>query len=291
MNIRIIKQQVYEISQMKEELSESLIAVSRFFLVSLSYLQGERVAESYREAFEETCKILQKEEAFYRVAPAWDALLAAVFYYRQAMVCHWWQRERNGLHFSLSLLDCYELLLGLSAEETGEEMVCEVRGGELFEELFLSSKPVTFSKKEVWKELLQMYRYLREKELLAAESHFEYALMRNKRSLFMARFPWMKTVSNWSTALSITLGTFLLIALVRIAYNLCVEFPILRLMSLERAGKVYDRKMVEVLLQCRSFMDNGIQVFGSRVLFFCSAFLIVVGIEYMIEKWNDWMCR
>lgn len=291
MNIRIIKQQVYEISQMKEELSESLIAVSRFFLVSLSYLQGERVAESYREAFEKTCKILQKEEAFYRVAPAWDALLTAVFYYRQAMVCHWWKRERNELHFSLSLLDCYELLLELSAEETGEEMVCEVRGGELFEELFLSSKPVTFSKKEVWKELLQMYRYLREKELLAAESHFEYALMRNKRSLFMTRFPWMKTVSNWSTALSITLGTFLLIALVRIAYNLCVEFPILRLMSLERAGKVYDRKMVEVLLQCRSFMDNGIQVFGSRVLFFCSAFLIVVGIEYMIEKWNDRMCR
>lgn len=291
MNIRIIKQQVYEISQMKEELSESLIAVSRFFLVSLSYLQGERVAESYREAFEETCKILQKEEAFYRVAPAWDALLTAVVYYRQAMVCHGWQRERNGLHFSLSLLDCYELLLGLSAEETGKEIACEVKGGELFEELFLSSKPVRFSKKEVWKELLRMYRLLREKELLAAESHFEYALMRNKRNLFMTRFPWMKTVSNWSMALSVTLGTFLLIALVRIAYNLCVEFPILRLMSLERAGKVYDWKMVEVLLQCRSFVDNGTQVFGSRILFFCSAFLIVAGIEYLVEKWSDNMYR
>ncbi len=61
----------------------------------------------------------------------------------------------------------------------------------------------------------------------------------------MTRFPWMKTVSNWSTALSVTFRTFLLIALVRIAYNLCVEFPLLRLMSLERAGKLYDRKMVE----------------------------------------------
>lgn len=207
------------------------------------------------------------------------------------MVCHWWQRKRYGLYFNFSLFDCYKLLLKLFAEETGEEMLYEVKEGELFEELYLSSIPTKHSKKAIWKETAWMYQLLKGKKLLAVESHFEYALMRNKRSWFMNRFPWMKTISNWGMALSVTLGTFLFIALVRIAYNMCVEFPLLRLMSMEGAGKVYNRKMVEVLLQYRSFVDNGAQVFGSRVLFFCSAFLIVVGIEYIVEKWSDRMYR
>ena len=289
MNIRIIKQQVYEISQMEEELTEGLAAISQFFLITLSYLQGNFTSEFYQESFEETCQILQKEKMFYRIAPAWDKLMTSFFYYKQAMVCHWWQRKRNELYFGLSLLDFYELLLKLFADETGEEIVCEVKNENLFDELFLSSEPVKLSKRKVWKETLWMYRYLQDKNLLAAESHFKYALMRNKRILFMNRFPWVKTISNWGMALSVTLGTFLFIAFVRIAYNMCVEFPLLRLMSLGGAGRTYDHKMVEVLLQCRSFIDNGVQVFGSRILFFCSAFLIVVGIGYIVDKWSDRM--
>lgn len=287
MNIEKIKQEVYEIFMMEEMLSEGLVELSRFFLISLSYLQGKRVWVSYRESFEETCRILQEQEDSCRMAPVLDALMASVFYYKLALTGPMKQRKTNQLHFSLSLQSCYGLLLQQFAEETGEEVACDIDGTYLFDELFLLSKPVKFSKKEVCGETRWMYRYLREKGLLVGDSYFENALMRHKRSLLMMRFPWMKVSRDWGIGVCVTLGLFLFIAIARIAYNMCVEFPLLRLLSMERAGKVYDHKLVEVALQCRSFIDNGVAVFGSRVLFFCLAIILVIGIEYLIRTWSD----
>ena len=97
----------------------------------------------------------------------------------------------------------------------------------------------------------------------------------------------VKYLQSMGYSLSVILGISLFVAIARIAYNMCVEFPLLRLMSLENAGRAYDCGMVEVLLQSHSFLTNGIDVFGSRILFFCLAFMLVVGIEYVVEKLSD----
>lgn len=287
-----MKKWVSEITQMEEEVSGSLKAVSNLFLVTLKHLQGGCAFESFQEMFEDSCKSFQKEDVeFCRVRCALDSLLTALFYYKRAMVCHWWQRKKAELYFNISLLDCYESLLNLLLEETGEEIFCEVKGEHLFDEVFLLSHPMSFSKKKVSKEMEWIYKELKNNELLMYDSHFKYAVMRCKRTLFMSRFSWMQLLRNWGIGLSITLGTFLFIAIGRIAYNMCVEFPLLRLLSMERAGKVYDHKLVEVALQCRSFIDNGVEVFGSRILFFCLAVFLVIGIEYIVGKWSDRMYR
>lgn len=287
-----MKKWVSEITQMEEEVSGSLKTLSNLFLVTLKLLQGRCAFESFQEIFEDSCKSFQKEDVeFCRVRYALDSLLTALFYYKRAMVGHWWQRKKAELYFNISLLDCYESLLNLLLEETGEEIFCEVKGEHLFDEVFLLSHPMSFSKKKVSKEMEWIYKELKNNELLMYDSHFKYAMMRCKRTLFMSCFSWMQLLRNWGIGLSIILGTFLFIAIGRIAYNMCVEFPLLRLLSMERAGKVYDHKLVEVALQCRSFIDNSVEVFGSRILFFCLAVFLVIGIEYIVGKWSDRMYR
>jgi hypothetical protein len=287
-----MKKWVSEITQMEEDVSGSLKVVSDLFLVTLDHLQGGYAFEAFQEMFEDSCKSFKREEVeFCRVGYALDSLLTALFYYKQAMVCHWWQRKKAALYFNISLLDCYESLLNLFLEETGEVIFCEVKGEHLFDEVFLSSFPMSLSKKDVGKELEWIYKESKKNGLLMYESHFKYAMMRCKRTLFMSHFPWMQSFRNWGIGLSVVLGSFLFIAIGRIAYNMCVEFPLLRLLSMERAGKAYDRKLVEVALQCRSFIDNGVDVFGSRILFFCLAVFLVIGIEYIVGKWSDRIYR
>ena len=292
MNIRKIREQLADFIIMEEDLPECLKEASRFYLASLRYLLGQTAVENYRKSFDKVCQTLQREdERCCRITPVLDSLLTSVFYYRLALSCNRWKRKENERFFNLSFLESYELLLKLFSEEVGETVESIVEGDDFFEEIYLSSRPSSFSKRKTGNELVWMYQQLRERKLLTTEPRFEYALMRNKTMLAMNRYPWISVGKNMGMVMAVTLGTALFISVTRIAYNMCVEFPLLRLLSIERAGKAYDNKMIEVALQCHSFLENGMHVFGSRVLFFCLAILWVVGIEYAVEKWNDRMYR
>lgn len=286
MNIRKMKERVYDITQL-EETPEYLSLISYFFLNTLEYLKGFMPLKEYRKVFEEACTDLSKDKSGYKVTEVLDSLLVATFYYKQTLGAYWWQQKTKRTFFNLSLLDSYDLLTDLFMQETGIEMDFGVDGSTLFEELALIGHLTSFPRQEIGKESCWMLSKLRENHLLKLESSLECALMRNKRSIFLGRYPMVKYLQSMGYVLSVILGISLFVAIARIAYNMCVEFPLLRLMSLENAGRAYDRRMVEVLLQSHSFLTNGIDVFGSRILFFCLAFMLVVGIEYVVEKLSD----
>ena len=139
----------------------------------------------------------------------------------------------------------------------------------------------TFPKKEVWKETVRIFRKLKESGLLTLESHLGHALKQNKDELFLNRYPIVYLLGIFAGIVSIEMAIFILIFVARIAYDQLVEYPFARLMSLENAGKAYDHKMAEILTQSHSFIDNGIQVFGSRIIIFATAFLLFLLIVYI----------
>ena len=289
MNIRLIQEQVFEITQ-EENISKSLEELACFFLVTLDYLRGGLTLEEYRTAFEGTCEILKKEKGSHRAAQALDSLLTAVFYYKLTVNGFCWQRSLR-IYFNLSLADSYDLLIHLYEEETGEEIKEKPNNDKLFEELQLSGGLATFPKKEVWKETVRIFRKLKESGLLTLESHLGHALKQNKDELFLNRYPIVYLLGIFAGIVSIEMAIFILIFVARIAYDQLVEYPFARLMSLENAGKAYDHKMAEILTQSHSFIDNGIQVFGSRIIIFATAFLLFLLIVYIGGKIGERMYK
>lgn len=85
------------------------------------------------------------------------------------------------------------------------------------------------------------------------------------------------------------MGVFILLFIGRIAYDMTVEFPLMRLLSIEKMGKSYNYKIAEILMECHSLFKNGMDVFGSRLIFFCLSLLFVLGIECVAEKCGEKM--
>ena len=83
------------------------------------------------------------------------------------------------------------------------------------------------------------------------------------------------------------MGLVLVIIVTRVIYNISVEFPLLQLMSMENAGRSYNYKMVEVLLECHSFLENGMSVLRGRILFFLIALFWTIGIGCIAEKLGE----
>lgn len=283
MNIRKMKDRVFEITQL-EDAPEHLTIMSNFFLNTLDYLQGFISLDDYRTVFEETCVSLSKEKAGYRMADSLDSLLAATYYYKQASTSCWWQQKTMKMRFNLLLFESYDLLIDLFMEETGEEIEPVLDHSTLFDELALSCNHDAFSFKEIDSACCWMLSKLRECRLLKLESRLECALMSNKEMIFYNRYPAVKHLVTMGITSGFILGGFLLIAIARVAYNLCVELPLLRLMSL--ADKPYAYKIGEIKALCQSFIENGFSVFRVHILFFCIVLLFVFGIGYIAETWG-----
>lgn len=67
-----------------------------------------------------------------------------------------------------------------------------------------------------------MFQKLREHGLMVADSHLRYALMRNKRMLFMGHYPVIHLLSQVGIAASVIMGVFILLFIGRIAYDMTV---------------------------------------------------------------------
>lgn len=286
MNIRIMSDRVREITR-SQTVSYSLMVTADFFLVTLSYLRGECTLKHYRAIFEEACSLLAREPDCSRVVPAIDSLLTAVFYYKQAMTCRPWLYKKRKTLFNLSFMDSYERLVSLYSQNIDAMVSCRLESGNLLEELLLSGGRHTFSNSEVWNEAGWMFQQLKKNGLIAFESHLKSALMRNKQRLFMNRYPVVKVLSRLGMVACVVMGLVLVIIVARVIYNISVEFPLLRLMSMENAGRSYNYKMVEVLLECHSFLENGMSVLRGRILFFLIALFWTIGIGCIAEKLGE----
>lgn len=283
MNIRKMRDRVFEIIQM-EEAPEYLTIMSNFFLNTLDHLQGSMSLEDYRTVFEESCVSLAKEKAGYRMAGSLDSLLAAAYYYKQTLTSSWWQRKTMKMRFNLLLFESYDLLIDRLMKETGEELEPVLDHSTLFDELALSCNHDTFSLKEMDSACCWMLSKLRECRLLKLESHLECALMSKSEMIFYNRYPVVKRLVTLGIIFCFIQLILLLIAIIRIAYNVCVELPILRLMCL--ADKPYAYKIGEIEALCDSFIENGFSEFRLHILFFCIVLLFVFGIEYVAETWG-----
>lgn len=283
MSIRIMNDQVREITR-SQAVSYSLMVTADFFLVTLSYLRGECTLKHYQAIFEEACSLLAKESDCSRVIPVMDSLLVAVFYYKQAVTCRPWLYKKRKTLFNLSFMDSYERLVGLYSQDMGERVSCRLESERLLEELLLSGGRHTFSNAEVWNETGWMFQQLKGHDLITFESHLKSVLVRNKQRLFMNRYPIVKVLSRLGMVASVAMGLTLVIIVVRVIYNISVEFPLLWLMSMENAGKSYNNKVVEVLLECHSFLENGMDVLRGRILFFLIALFWTIGIDCVAEK-------
>lgn len=286
MNIRIMNDRVHEITR-SQTVSYSLMVTADFFLVTLSYLRGECTLKHYRAIFEEACSLLAREPDCSRVVPAIDSLLTAVFYYKQAVTCRPWLYKKRKTLFNLSFMDSYEQLVSLYSQDMDEIVSCRLECEMLLEELLLSGGQHTFSDAEVWNETGWMFQQLKKYGLIAFDSHLKSALMRNKQRLFMNRYPVVKVLSRLGMVACVVMGLVLVIIVARVIYNISVEFPLLRLMSIENAGKSYNYKMVEVLLECHSFLENGMGVLRGRILFFLIALFWTIGIGCIAEKLGE----
>ena len=280
MNIPLMQERTYSIAE-SEKSPEYLAMVSNFFWNTVDYLKGGTSLPNYQLIFEEACGSFGKEEAHFRVAPIWDSLLTALFYYKRAVTCAWLQREKNRVAFHLMLLDIYDSLTRLFMEETGEEVEHALSGERLLEELRLSGGPTFFSQKEIWKETLWMYDKSVENKLLTGSSNLGVTLRQNRRMLFFSRFPFMSFSEQLSDLLSGTTAIFLVLFLFRFFYNKMVELPLYQRIAMDRSVVLYKHRDMELWAQFHSFIDYGFPLFWREIILCLVPSLVVFGIEYM----------
>lgn len=286
MDIRLMRERAHAIAE-SEKCPEYLATMSDFFWNTLDYLKGGTSLPDYRLIFEEACGSLGKEKARFRVAPIWDSLLTALFYYKRAVTCAWWKREKNREAFHLMLLDSYESLTRLFMEETGEEEERALAGERLLEELELSGGPTSFSRKEIWEETLWMYDQSVGNKLLTGGSNLGNALRRNRRMLFFSRFPFMSFLEELSVLLSGMTAMFLALFLFRLFYNRMVELPLYQLIAMDRSGVLFKPRVAELWAQFHSFIDYGFLLFWREIVACLVPSLVVFGIEHMATWYGN----